>query len=91
VEFILGIFKSTIICEKQLGKLGYTKIKEETINHKQLELLLLLNCIYGDRHVNKNNKTIYNLYKVRTTYRSENLHIMVVLTNNKKETEAVFE
>jgi len=33
-----------------------------------LELLLLLNCIYGYRHVNKNNKTIYNIYKVRTTY-----------------------
>jgi len=33
MEFILSIFKSTIICEKQLGKLGYTKIKEETINN----------------------------------------------------------
>jgi len=33
-----------------------------------LELLLLWNCIYGHRHVNKNNKTIYNIEKVRTTY-----------------------
>jgi len=37
-------------------------------NHQQLELLLLLNRIYGDRHVNTNNKTIYNIEKVRTTY-----------------------
>jgi len=36
-------------------------------NHQQLELLLLLNRIYGDRHVNTNNKTIY-IEKVRTTY-----------------------
>jgi len=26
--------------------------------------------------VNKNNKTIYNTYKVRTTYQYENLHLV---------------
>jgi len=32
-----------------------------------------LNCNYGDRYVNKNNKTIYNIYKVRTTYNVKNI------------------
>jgi len=26
--------------------------------------------------VNKNNKTNYNIYEIRTTYRSENLHLV---------------
>jgi len=30
-----------------------------------LELLLILDCIYGDKHVNEN---LYNIVKVRTTF-----------------------
>jgi len=33
-----------------------------------LEVLLLLDCIYGDKHVNENNKTLDNIETVRTTF-----------------------